>query len=98
MSRQLILFVASMLFVAGAAADEPPALSVKQVTAKVRPSAVVISFAGREGSRQGLGTRFVIDKCGLIATCLHVAGRARPVSVQTADGDSRAVRTIHAAD
>ena len=98
MSRQLILFVAIMLFVAGAAADEPPALSVKQVTAKVRPSVVVISFAGREGSRQGLGTGFVIDKSGLIATNLHVIGEARPISVQTADGKSLAVRSIHASD
>src|SRR5437763_724866 len=98
MSRQLILFVASMLFVAGAAADEPSALSVKQVTAKVRPSVVVISFAGREGSRQGLGTGFVIDKSGLIATNLHVIGEARPISVQTADGKSLPLRSIHASD
>src|SRR5438045_8474413 len=87
-----------MLFVAGAAADEPPALSVKQVTAKVRPSVVVISFAGREGSRQGLGTGFVIDKSGLIATNLHVIGEARPISVQRADGKSLAGKAVHASD
>src|SRR6478735_9191604 len=98
MDRQLFVFAASVLFVAGVAADEPPALSVKQVTAKVRPSVVVISFAGREGSRQGLGTGFVIDKSGLIATNLHVIGEARPISVQTSDGKSLAVKAIHASD
>src|SRR2546423_2870466 len=98
MSRQLILFVASMLFVAGAAADEPPALSVKQVTAKVRPSVVVISFAGPEGSRQGLGTGFVIDKSALIATNLLVIGETRPISVQTADGKSLSAQAIYASD
>jgi hypothetical protein len=79
-------------------AQEPALLSVKALTAKVRPSIVVITFAGREGSQQGLGTGFVIDKNGLIATNLHVIGEARPISVQTADGKSLAVKAIHASD
>ncbi len=91
-------FLASVLLVAGVGADEPAPQSVKEVTAKVRPSVVVISFASRDGSRQGLGTGFVIDKSGLIATNLHVIGEARPISVQTADGKSLAVKAIHASD
>ncbi len=98
MPRQLFLFVASTFFAVGAAAGEPPALNVKEVTAKVRPSVVVISFAGRDGSRQGLGTGFVIDKSGLIATNLHVIGEARPISIQTSDGKSLMVKAIHASD
>jgi serine protease Do len=98
MLRQLFLFVASVPFVASVAAAEPAALSVKEVTAKVRPSVVVITSAGREGSRQGLGTGFVIDKSGLIATNLHVIGEARPISVQTADGKSLTVKSIYASD
>jgi serine protease Do len=98
MLRQISVLLVSLLFFGGAAADEPVALSVREVTAKVRPSVVVISFAGRDGSRQGLGTGFVIDKSGLIATNLHVIGEARPISVQTADGKPLPVKAIHASD
>src|SRR5262245_48388883 len=79
-------------------AAEEPALSVKELAAKVKDSIVVIGYAGREGSPQGLGTGFVIDKSGLIATNLHVIGEARPISVQTADGKTLAVKAVHASD
>src|SRR5262245_62477091 len=79
-------------------ADESAALSVKALTAKVRPSIVVITFAGREGSQQGLGTGFVIDKSGLIATNLHVIGEARPIAVQTVEGKTLPVKAVHASD
>jgi serine protease Do len=98
MLRRLLSLAAIALLSVGVSADEPTALSIKEVTAKVRPAVVVISFAGRDGSRQGLGTGFVIDKSGLIATNLHVIGEARPISVQTADGNSLAVKAIHASD
>jgi regulator of sirC expression with transglutaminase-like and TPR domain len=81
-----------------AASAAEPALSVKELAAKVKPSIVVISYAGREGSQQGLGTGFVIDKSGLIATNLHVIGEARPISIQTADGKTLAVKAVHASD
>lgn len=81
---------------AAASAQEP--LSVKDLAAKVKPSIVVITFAGREGAQQGLGTGFVIDKSGLIATNLHVIGEARPISVQTAAGRTLAVKAVHASD
>src|SRR5205085_9221455 len=46
--------------------DKPPApLSAKEIAAQVRASIVTISYAGREGTQQGLGTGFVIDKSGL---------------------------------
>src|SRR5207248_2193240 len=50
------------------------------------------------GDQQGLGTGFVIDKNGLIATNLHVIGEARPVAVHTADGKPLTVKSIHASD
>jgi len=80
------------------AAAEEPALSVKDLAAKVKSSIVVIGYAGREGSQQGLGTGFVIDASGLIATNLHVIGEARPISVQTADGKTLTVKSVHASD
>src|SRR3954453_23249209 len=101
MTRNVCATSMIWLMTAAAAAfgeDGREAPSVKDAAAKVRPSIVVISFAGREGSQQGLGTGFVIDKSGLIATNLHVIGEARPISVQTADGKSLPVKAIHASD
>lgn len=90
-------FAAAMLCFASLADESSPA-SVKSLAAKLRPSIVVITYAGRDGTEQGLGTGFVIDKTGLIATNLHVIGEARPISVQTADGKSLAVKSVHASD
>src|SRR5262245_22866274 len=90
------LFVALTCLPLVARAQE--ALSVKDLAAKVRDSIVVIGFAGREGTQQGLGTGFVIDKSGLIATNLHVIGEARPISVQTAGGKTLTVKAVHASD
>jgi serine protease Do len=81
-----------------AADPSAAAASVKELAAKVRPSIVVITYAGRDGAQQGLGTGFVIDKSGLIATNLHVIGEARPIGVQTADGKSLVVKSVEASD
>ena len=61
------------------------------IVESARKSIVVVSFAGRDGRRQGLGTGFVVGADGLIATNLHVLGEARPISVETADGKRHAV-------
>lgn len=76
----------------------PPSATVQQLADKVRDAIVVITFAGRDGNRQGLGTGFVIDKRGLIATNLHVIGEGRPIEVQTAAGKALPVKAIHASD
>src|SRR5262245_49321104 len=79
-------------------AGESGPLSVKDLAAKVKNSIVVISQGGREGGQHGLGTGFVIDKSGLIATNLHVIGEARQIAVQTADGKPLVVKAVHASD
>src|SRR5205823_10724963 len=61
-------------------------------------SLVVITFAGRDGKRQGLGTGFVVGDDGLIATNLHVLGEGRPITVETADGKRHEVVSVHASD
>src|SRR5260370_1791459 len=71
--------------------------TVEQLVEKVRKSIAVITFTGRDGKRQGLGTGFVVDSDGLIATNLHVIGEARPVSVNLADKEYE-VTSIHASD
>lgn len=96
--NRLLIIVAAVLFPFLSIAQDTPLPSVKTLAAKLRPSIVVITYAGRDGTEQGLGTGFVIDKSGLIATNLHVIGEARPISVQTADGKSLAVKSIHASD
>ncbi|MEX0712570.1 MAG: transglutaminase family protein, partial [Pirellulales bacterium] len=77
-----------------AAADK----SVEQLVESVRKSVVVITFTGRDGRREGLGTGFVVAPDGLIATNLHVIGEARPITVQTADGKRFEVTSVHASD
>ena len=76
----------------------PMLASVEQLAKRVRPSIVVVTFEGREGKQQGLGTGFVIDAAGLIATNLHVVGEARPISVQLADGSKHEVTEVTASD
>jgi len=60
--------------------------SLEDVAAKAKPSIVVITFEGRDGKHQGLGSGFIISPDGLVATNLHVIGEGRAVSVQLADG------------
>ncbi|MFM8253046.1 MAG: tetratricopeptide repeat protein [Planctomycetota bacterium] len=71
---------------------------VTELTQRTRSSVVVISFTGREGQRQGIGTGFIISREGLIATNMHVLGEARPLQVQLADGSQHEVESVHASD
>ena len=65
--------------------------SVEELVSVVRDSIVTIRHTGRDGDEQGLGTGFVIDADGLIATNLHVIGEGRPIRVQLADGSQHEV-------
>lgn len=78
----------------GSAAD----LSIEQLTAQARPSLVVLSARGRDGTGEGVGTGFVIDSSGLIATSLHVVGEARPMTARLASGQELEVIAVHAFD
>ncbi|GIW81596.1 MAG: hypothetical protein KatS3mg105_3403 [Gemmatales bacterium] len=85
-----------LVFADDANPEKPPA--VTKLVESVRPSVVVVTFSGRDGKRLGLGTGFVVDAKGLIATNLHVLGEARPIQVETADGKVYDVKIIHASD
>lgn len=78
--------------------SRPALISVEKLVESVRKSIVVITFSGRDGAREGLGTGFVVGADGLIATNLHVIGEARPISVQTQDGRRHEVTAVHASD
>jgi serine protease Do len=72
--------------------------SVEEIAEAARKSVVVITFTGRDGKEQGLGTGFVVAPDGLIATNLHVLGEGRAISVQFPDGKRHDVTEIHASD
>ncbi|MBL9173312.1 MAG: serine protease, partial [Verrucomicrobiales bacterium] len=76
----------------------PAALTTEELAARVKPSLVTLTLRGREGSRDGVGTGFVIDPSGLIATSLHVVGEARPVTARLASGEELEVTAVHAFD
>jgi regulator of sirC expression with transglutaminase-like and TPR domain len=78
-----------------AATDE---MSVEELVERANDSIVVVTFSGRDGKRQGLGTGFVVSEDGLIATNMHVIGEARPVSVEFKDGRKFDVTEIHATE
>jgi len=79
-------------------ADPPAELSIEQLTERGRKSIVVVTFSGRDGRNQGLGSGFIISPDGLIATNLHVLGEGRPVQVQLSDGRQLEVQAIEAFD
>lgn len=72
--------------------------SIEELVSIVRDSIVTIRHTGRDGDDQGLGTGFVIDAEGLIATNMHVIGEGRPIRVQLADGSQHDVIEVHASD
>tara|TARA_R110002072_G_scaffold238769_3_gene396485 strand:- start:139259 stop:141535 length:2277 start_codon:yes stop_codon:yes gene_type:complete len=82
--------------VAAEGSDMEP--TVAALAERVRKSVVVVSFSGRDGKQQGLGTGFVVSPDGLIATNLHVIGEARPIEVQFTDGRAFAVTAVYATE
>ncbi|MEQ8853966.1 transglutaminase family protein [Gimesia sp.] len=73
-------------------------VSAEDLAVRAKESVVSVSFAGRDGQEAGMGTGFVIDANGLIATNLHVIGEARPITVQLLDGTSYEVQEVYATD
>ncbi|MBI1345258.1 trypsin-like serine protease [bacterium] len=95
------LFLSAIMGNGLQAADAPPmpmAPSIVDLVNRVKPSIAVITFDGRDGDRQGLGTGFIVDRNGLVATNLHVIGEARPIRIQLHDGRSFEVTAVEATD
>lgn len=70
----------------------------KSLTKLVKNAVVTIRHMDRAGNENGVGTGFVIDPNGLIATSLHVIGEARTVELQLADGSRLEPVAVHAWD
>lgn len=63
---------------------ESGVLTLQEIAAKVTPSTVGISVSGQSGNAVGSG--FIIDKNGHVATNYHVINGARSVKVVLSDG------------
>ena len=97
--------IAFVLFLAPLRAEEPkekekepPAKTVEELAKDLRLSIVVVTTKGREIRKDTLGTGFVVDANGLIATNMHVIGDGRAIAVEMADGKKYDVVSIVATD
>ena len=72
--------------------------TLKHLVEKVSPSVVTIRVRGRDGNPIGMGTGFVIDSQGLIATNFHVITEGRPFTVETPSGRMLSVLAVESSD
>jgi serine protease Do len=56
--------------------------STETLVAKLKKSLVTVKTTDRDGQLLGIGTGFVIDANGLIATNFHVIGEGRPIQLE----------------
>ena len=96
MKRTIALLVVLILPAIGVCQKEPNLVS--DIAKAARDSIVVVTVGNRQGDETALGTGFVIDEDGLIATNLHVIGEARPVWIQMRDGKRYEVTEVFASD
>ncbi len=98
-TQSWLIAVVSISTTALFAADPPqqPA-SVATVAAQIRPSLVTIRAVGRDNDERSIGTGFVIDSAGLIATNFHVIGDGRSFTVQLADDRRLNVVAVEASE
>ncbi|MDB4665183.1 tetratricopeptide repeat protein [Verrucomicrobia bacterium] len=78
--------------------SESVAMDPESLTRQVRDAVVTIRHMDRNGHENGVGTGFVIDSKGLIATSLHVIGEARSMEVVMADGSRHQPIEVYAWD
>ncbi|WP_197455354.1 transglutaminase family protein [Stieleria neptunia] len=92
----LALLTTTAIFTASPlTADEQ---SHQSLIAKIRPSVATIRVQGRDGKPLGIGTGFIIDSDGLVATNFHVIDEGRPFTVETAGGKKLRVLGVEASD
>ena len=94
----LVLLAATTLAAEKKAAPARETPDVVALTERARKSVVVVTHHGRDGKQDGVGAGFVIAADGLIATCFHVIGEGRTVTVELADGRRFEATEIFASD
>jgi serine protease Do len=78
----LLISAAQLAPAAEKKAEPPEAPDVVALTERAKKSIAIITHFGRDGKQNGVGAGFVVDAGGLIATCYHVIGEARPITVE----------------
>ncbi len=73
-------------------------LTIAQLVEKIGPSVVTIRVNGRDGDELAMGTGFVIDASGLVATNLHVISEGRPFKLELPDGRVLPVLSVESTD
>ncbi len=101
--EQLFIFAVFLLCVlsrVGFAAERKSieAPDIVALTESARKSVVVVTHYGRNGKQDGVGAGFIVSRDGLIATCLHVIGEARPITVELSDGRRFSATEVFASD
>lgn len=83
-------------------AEDPKPLvtpqNLKRVIRAVSPSVATIRVQGRDGQQIGIGTGFVIDATGLIATNFHVITEGRAFTVELPTGRELSVQAVESSD
>lgn len=100
---RLIALISAILMTVSHLIAEPPAgedrsAVIAALIQQVRQSVVTIRVTGRDGDELAMGTGFVIDSDGLIATNLHVISEGRPFTVELPDGHRLPVLAIESSD
>ena len=72
--------------------------TMPEIISSVGRSVVTIRTFGRDGDEIGVGTGFVVDSSGLVATAHHVIGEGRQFSVTTSNGRELPVLAVEASD
>ncbi|KAA5547129.1 trypsin-like serine protease [Roseiconus nitratireducens] len=81
-----------------ASGQDAPEDSDQALIAQVQRSVTTIRVQGRDGEEIGIGTGFMIDDEGLVATNFHVINEGRPFTVQASDGTMLPVKSVEASD
>ena len=101
-SKSVLPAIAILLgtfFAYSSSAEETDAgKNLQPLIAQTRPALTTIRVQGRDGTEIGIGTGFVLDTAGLVATNFHVIGEGRHFSVESSDGQLLPVLSVEASD
>ena len=75
-----------------------PQLTVQQIIQQVDRGVVLITVKNAKNEKIGLGSGFLIDRSGLVATNYHVISKAADATATFADGKSVAIKGCRAWD
>jgi hypothetical protein len=86
----LLLGAAFVVAISAKAAE----LDLAELFAKTSPSVVKLTTYSSSGGKLGQGSGFIVDKSGVIVTCLHVIAGAATVEIQSADESTHTATAI----